>query len=752
MGETVFTKVDYTLGALMDAIELGSIGLPDIQRPFVWKNAKVRNLFDSMYRGYPVGYLLFWENANSGDRGPIGPGEKQKAPHLLIVDGQQRLTSLYAVVKGRPVVRENYEPESIEIAFNPLLETFEVADAAIRRDKAYIPNISVLWAKGADLFEIVDDYLEKLRAVREVSEGEKKGIRKAFSTLYTLTGFPFTTLALSPLISEEQVSEVFVRINSEGKNLNQADFILTLMSVFWDEGRAQLEDFCRKARKPTTGGASPFNYFIRPDPDQLLRVGVGLGFRRARLQYVYSILRGKNLETGQYSPERRDDQFEVLKQAQARVLDLRYWHDFLKAILRAGFRSGQMISSQTNLLFAYILYLMGRTEYGVEEHKLRALIAQWFFMTALTGRYTSSPETKMEFDLASFRGLTDAESFVAVLEDICRATLTNDYWSINLPTDLATAAARSPSMFAFFAAFNLHDARVLFSELKVSELMDPSTKGYRTSLERHHLFPKAYLKSIGITDPRDTNQIANFTMVEWGDNAKIGDKAPAEYLSDIKALFSGEELEQMYYWHALPDNWEKLEYPDFLRQRRELMARVIRDAYSKLTGDVVTDSIKRPVPSVEALVNQGETTTIELKASLRINMHTGEKDSRMELGVLKTIAAFLNSGGGALIIGVRDDGDPVGIEIDNFSSEDMMAVHLDNLLKDRMGLHHMMYIHPRFDDYQGARVMMVECRPARSPVFVKDGSVERFYVRAAASSIELSASDTHAYITQRFGK
>jgi len=751
MSETVFTKVDYTLASLMDAIELGSIGLPDIQRPFVWKNAKVRNLFDSMYRGYPVGYLLFWENANAGDSEAIGTDRKQKVPQLLIVDGQQRLTSLYAVVKGRPVVRENYEPETIEIAFNPLLEKFEVADAAIRKDKSYVPNISVLWDKGTDLFEMVDNYLENLRAVREVSHEEKKQIGKAFSKLQNLSGFPFTTLALSPVISEEQVSEVFVRINSEGKNLNQADFILTLMSVFWDEGRAQLEDFCRLTRKPTTGGPSPFNYFFQPGPDQLLRVSVGLGFRRARLQYVYSILRGKDLETGQFSAQRRDAQFSVLKEAQARVLDLQYWHDFLKAIRRAGFRSGRMISSQSNLLFAYILYLMGRTEYGLEEHRLRALIAQWFFMTALTGRYTSSTETMMEFDLARFRGLTDAVSFATVLEDICRGTLTSDYWSINLPQALATAAAWSPSMFAFFSALNLHDARVLFSELKASELMDPSTKGPRTSLERHHLFPKAYLKSIGITEPRDTNQLANFTMVEWGDNSKIGDKPPAEYLPEIKTRFSGDELERMYYWHALPDNWENLEYPYFLQQRRELMARVIRDAYLKLAGDVVTDAVKTPPLSVEELVNQGETKTIEFKASLRVNLHTREKDPRMELSVLKTIAAFLNSGGGTLIIGVKDDGEPVGIKNDNFPDEDKMNVHLDNLLKDRIGAHYEMYIERRFDDYQGVRVMVVECRPARSPVFVKDGSVERFYVRQAASSVELSASQIQAYSEQRFG-
>ena len=256
----------------MDAIDLGTIGLPEIQRPFVWKNAKVRNLFDSMYQGFPVGYLLFWENAAAEESRRIGIDGKQKVPQQLIVDGQQRLTSLYAVIKGRLVLRENYDAERIEIAFNPLVGKFEVADAAIKRDKSFIPSISAVWAKGANLFEIVDAYMEGLASTREITPDEKKYIQGAFIKLQNLSGFPFTVLSLRSNIDEEQVAEVFVRINSEGKMLNQADFILTLMSVFWDEGRAELEAFCRNSRTPTMGQVSPFNYIFKPDPDQLLRV------------------------------------------------------------------------------------------------------------------------------------------------------------------------------------------------------------------------------------------------------------------------------------------------------------------------------------------------------------------------------------------------------------------------------------------------------------------------------------------------
>jgi len=181
MSRTVFTKVDYDLSSLVKFIELGKIGLPTIQRPFVWNNAKVRDLFDSMYRGYPVGYLLLWQSGLSSDR-TIGTDTKQKAPQLVIVDGQQRLTSLYAVVKGISVVRKNYDTERIFIAFNPLEERFEVADAAIRRDKAFIPDISRLWSDDTNIFEVVDDYLKGLRASREVTDEEDRHIKKASQT------------------------------------------------------------------------------------------------------------------------------------------------------------------------------------------------------------------------------------------------------------------------------------------------------------------------------------------------------------------------------------------------------------------------------------------------------------------------------------------------------------------------------------------------------------------------------------------
>lgn len=582
MNGTLFKEVNYSLAKLAQDIEIGEIGLPDIQRPFVWPNTKVRDLFDSMYKGFPVGYLLFWAHGGRNGHRQIGANSKQKIPRLLIVDGQQRLTSLYAVLKGIPVLRDNFRQEHISIAFSPRDQKFQVADAAIRRDPEYIPDISKLWSGELARNRFVKEFVRELREHRPVTESEEDGISDSIDALYDLLNYPFTALELSPDVNEEQVAEVFVRVNSKGTPLNQADFILTLMSVFWDEGRAQLEKFCRDARTPTAESASPYNHLIQPDPDQMLRVGVGLGFHRARLQNVYSILRGKDLDTEEFSDERRKQQFEVLKGSQGFALNLQHWHDYLKTILRAGYLRSDMITSKTGVLYAYALFLIGKHRFMLDDHMLRNVMARWFFMTALTGRYSGSPETVMEQDLNRVKDAKNGEEFISALNGVVSSTFTEDFWNVTLPNELATASPRSPSLFAYFAALNLLEAKVLFSNLKVSDLLNPSLRANRSALERHHLFPKGHLSTLGITEIRETNQIANYALVEWMDNDDISDEAPASYLLRYESRLSPEDRRNMWYWHGLPEGWQNMKYQDFLPERRKLIAKVIRDGFEKL--------------------------------------------------------------------------------------------------------------------------------------------------------------------------
>lgn len=580
---TLFKEVNYNLTTLIQQIDLGVIGLPDIQRPFVWKDTKVRDLFDSMYKGYPVGYFLFWANANIEGTKGIGTASKQKHPTLLIVDGQQRLTSLYAVVKGQEVIRENYEKANIVIAFNPLEEKFEIPDASIKRNPRYFQNISELWQDDADLFEITDQFIDRLKQSVELSADEIKKIRKAFNNLTNLEGYPFSALELSAEIDEEQVADVFVRINSQGKKLNQADFILTLMSVFWEDGRRDLEEFCRLCRVPSKDSASPFNYLIDPNPDQMLRVSVGLAFRRARLQYVYSILRGKDLDSGDFSIERREKQFQNLQTAQSKVLNIVNWHEFIKSIKQAGFARHDYISSDNNLLYAYIFFLIGREDIKMDLYELKKLIAKWFFMCSITGRYTGSPETAMESDLARLRGIDSPDQFKRVLNDIIDGQLTNDFWCITLPMDLATSSSTSPSLYAYYAAQYIIGANGLFSKLKISDLLQEGLRSKKSALERHHLFPKAWLERNGVSDQTQRNQIANYALVEWNDNINISDSEPSKYLPNYLCRLTNEDKVKMYYWHALSENWDQMDYFDFLIDRRKRIAQVVKDAYDTIS-------------------------------------------------------------------------------------------------------------------------------------------------------------------------
>jgi hypothetical protein len=584
----LFKKVDYDLTTLLTCIDIGDIGLPDIQRPFVWSAAKVRDLFDSMFRGFPIGYLLLWENSETQTGRPIGTADKsRKTPSRLIVDGQQRLTSLYAVIRGKRVVDEDYRETSIVIAFRPRDSRFEVTDAAIRKDPEYIANVSDLWTSGKPVRRLINEFLKALGEKRPVSPEDEDAMSHNIDRLFDLQKYPFTALEILPNIEEESVADIFVRINSEGVKLNQADFILTLLSVFWDDGRADLERFARAAKIPPMPGSppSPFNHFLQPSPDQLLRIAIAVGFHRGRLRSVYQVLRGRDLASGQFIAERREQQFERLRDAQARALDLKHWHLFLNALVAAGFRSNETISSETAVLYAYAFYLIGKLQCGVSEYPLQQIVSRWFFMSALTGRYTTSTETVMDADLSRVKDLRDANSFVSTLDRIIADTLTSDFWNITVANDLETSSARSPAHFAYLAAQNRLSAPVLFSDKKIGDLLDPALRTQRKSVERHHLFPRKWLERNGITDLKLINQTANFAYLEWPDNADVSAQAPERYAPIMRARFSDAVWERMMRAHALPPDWETMPYREFLSQRRKLMAGIIRRGFESLSGE-----------------------------------------------------------------------------------------------------------------------------------------------------------------------
>ena len=760
MAITVFKDSSYSLSTLLEEIDRGEIALPDIQRPFVWKPAKVRDLFDSMYRGFPVGHLLFWATGAEMGARRIGTHSHEAAPRLMIVDGQQRLTSLYSVLTGKEVLREDYTSSRIRIAFRPRDGSFEVADAAVVKDPEFIPDVSILW-DGGGRGKKVREFLKRLQKSKgKLTEHQRDDLEEAIDRLYDLRNYPFKVLELGSSVDEEQVADVFVRINSEGVRLGQADFILTLMSVWWEEGRKHLEIFARDSRIPPSG-PSPANPFINPSADQMLRVVAGLALRRGRLRYVYQVLRGKDLETGEISAEIREKQFSALQSAQAETLSLTNWHEFLKAVRLAGYRSGAMISSENNLMFSYLMYLIGHRDYGLDRKTLREAIAQWFFMTSLTGRYTGNVESRVEQDLRRIAEAKSGDEFLAILNGIVDTALTLDYWNIQLPSSLETSSAYGPTVFAYHASLVLLNARPLFSPLHLAELLGPSTHAPRSAVERHHLFPKAYLTRIGIDRTVQRNQIANYAFVEWPDNAEIGDSPPSEYFPSLFDALTSQQQKRARFWHALPDGWERMDYQDFLQQRRVLIAAVIRAAFEKLcTGQIPKEDDPLPmsagVPkwSVEDLLDKMESDRVEFKSSAYYSYKPDVPEKVITDSVLKTVAGFLNAGGGTLAVGIADDGEILGIgpDLDKKDMDtDRYVNSLTTAIERSLGPFASTMAKIEVQTVDGVEVALVHVTPSTQPIYARVAKRDKaFFVRVNNSTRILAGADLVGYVKQRW--
>lgn len=754
----LYRDTGYPLINLIEDIKTGRVALPDIQRPFVWSSAKARDLFDSMYRGYPIGTLMLWETGAEAGTRQIGTHGAERAPQLLIVDGQQRLTSLFAVLTGREVLTKRFEQKRIRIAFRPDDETFEVTDAAIERDPDFIPDISALWERGYRA--TARDFLRRLEESRgePIDDDEEDRLAEHINRVHDLRDFRFQVVELSASADEEQVAEIFVRINSEGVKLNQADFILTLMSVHWEKGRVELEDFSRRSIDPAAKGNTPKNPFIEPSPDQMLRVGVAFAFRRARLQHVYSLLRGKDLETGKVSGDRRDAQFARLAEAQERVLDLTNWHEFLKCIQSSGFRSKKMISSENALLYSYAIWLVGRMDFGLDLPTLRPVIARWFFMAHTTGRYTSSPESQLEADLGRLNDLPqgDGSAFIAELDRIVRSNFTNDYWDITLPNRLDTSSPRSPALFAYFAALHLLDAEALFSDVRLRDLLDPSVTAPR-SVERHHLFPKRHLAEIGVTGQKQVNAIANLAFVDWAENSTISAKPPVEYWPVMTQGLESERLARQKRVHALPVGWEQLDYPTFLEKRRSLIAKVVKEGFETLWGNAPSP----PSAILDDLIGGGESQTVEFKSTARHNSHIDGPDPKLEHVIVKTVCGLLNAEGGTLLIGVDDEGAVLGLDRDlgTLTSKpdlDGFELFLRTLLDANLSAPTAATVRIRFDSKAGRDVALVSVASSGKPVFakpLKSGGADpsEFWVRTGNQTKQLHGDAMVSYRDEHWG-
>jgi len=583
-----YTVTPHPIDTLLTWVRSGEIAIPEIQRPFVWDATKVRNLLDSLYRGYPVGYLISWRNPTV----KLKDGTSSAGKRILI-DGQQRVTALMAALLGQEVLTKEYEMVRIRIAFHPVDERFEVYNSAIEKDNAWIDDITTIFGPDADLIDLIEQYTERNQ------DADRKAVGKVLQKVGKIVNNHVGLIELAEDLDIETVTEIFIRVNSAGTELSQADFAMSKIAVNENFGGNQLRkaidyfshlavapEFFSKIEKAdpsfTESEFWPKMRWLKDVNDDLydptytdmLRVAFTSEFRRGKLQDLVALLSGRNFETRGYEESIAEESFSKLKQGILAFMSKTHF-DRLTMILRSsGFLTTKLIRSKNAVNFAYILYLRGRAE-SLPPDDIERVVRRWYIMSILKQRYSGSPESTFDSDIRQI----ESQGLLNYIEAVIESELPDTYWTNTLPQNMDTSSSNSPYFIAYQAAqARLGDRGFLSTDITIRDLL--LNRG-----DKHHVFPRKYLQQQGLSRGR-YNQIANFVIAQSEINIAIGDKAPDTYFGQIVEQVNGgpkryggitdrELLQENFAQNCLPAcllDGEVPEYDEFLAERRRLMA------------------------------------------------------------------------------------------------------------------------------------------------------------------------------------
>lgn len=594
-----FDVNNVSVETLLGYVQDGTIAIPEIQRPFVWDTTKVRDLIDSLYREYPVGYIITWKSPDV----KLKDGSASEGKQILI-DGQQRITALTAALLGEKILDDNYKKRRIKIAFNIQTEEFQTSNPAIEKQEEWIADISEVMKSGFNTFEYVKKYAEKFRL-----DANEVGIKLA--KLQSIKNIMIGRIELGSMLDIETVTEIFVRINSAGVVLSQADFAMSKISVNeryeGNDIRKTIDYFCHFAKTPVDyeniknsdeifSKKDIFNKILwikdknedlyLPSYVDVLRVAFTYKFKRGKLQDLVSLLSGRDFETREYREDIVEDSFRKLYEGVKEFINQTNFERYVMILKSAGIIDESLVRSQNVLNFGYILYLLLR-ERNISSDLIEKYVRRWVIMSIITQRYTSSPESQFDLDIRRLNESVDIIQYINEEED---RRLSDTFWDNILVENFNTSVASSPYWKTYLIAqVKLNDRAFLSRDITVKTLIEG--RG-----DVHHIFPKDYLQKNGKNNRTVYNQIANFAMLQSEINIKISNKAPNNYMSEVLKQCSGSEhvygaidnIEDLKYnmkENCIPFDFFKMNinnYDEFLRQRRKLMAEKIKEYYYSL--------------------------------------------------------------------------------------------------------------------------------------------------------------------------
>lgn len=606
-----FTTYPLSISAILGLIKANDIAIPEIQRPFVWKNKQVRDLMDSLYKGYPVGYIILWKNPNVKLKdGTISAGKK------VLIDGQQRVTALMTALAGQNIINEDYKTTRIKIAFDPFAaltgddeaEIFAVQTPAHIKSSRWIPDIAEIFSDDFSRFKFINNYCAANPDMKDES------LDFIISKLKGLVNQSIGIIELSDSLQIDIVTDIFVRINSKGTTLNQGDFVMSKIAADEDHGGNTLRkiidyfshltvepayydymvthdlDFCSKEnglyKEKLKWLRNDTESIYDPTCDDVIRVAFMHKFQRSKLADLVSLLSGRNFETRDYNVEIIDNTYEEMYKGVLNVISEHNFKHFMIAMKSAGFISRKLINSIMAVDFAYTLYLILKESKEVSVSEIKHYVQKWYVLSVLTGRYTTSPESSFYKDLKSIK----EKGVVATLQAIEDATLSETFWNVQLVQNLESTSTINPTYQIYLAAqVYFNDTSLLSNNIGVKELIDLGG-------DVHHIFPKQYLKEQGF-EKNQYNQNANYVYLDRPVNESIGKLPPYEYFSAAKRQCSEDVtkpigsindidlLESNMTMNCIPKdifNMDSESYYRFLQERRMLMAHKIKEYYYNL--------------------------------------------------------------------------------------------------------------------------------------------------------------------------
>lgn len=604
-----FTNTSLSIKALLGLIEAHDIAIPEIQRPFVWKNVQVRDLMDSLYKGFPTGYIILWKNPNVKLKdGTMSSGKK------VVIDGQQRITALMTAIAAQKIFNSDFHETRVKIAFNPFAaldyergnesaEIFAVQTPAHLKNKIWISDIADIFNTSFSSWTFIPQYLE------DNPNMNGNDLQVVLNRLKGIEATQVGVIELSEKLDIDVVTDIFIRINSKGTALSQGDFVMSKMAADEAHGgnllRKLIDYFAHLSVEPTyydyiasrdtQFAATKYLKMLEwlrndneivydPTCDDVIRVAFMHTIKRARLAELVQLLTGRDFETRDFKEEIAERAFLQMYEGVCNVINEYNFKQFMQTIRSAGFISPKMITSNMALDFAYALFLMLRnSDEPIAERK--RIVQKWYVLSILTGRYSSSPESAFAKDLK----LINEVGIRQALKNMEDASLSENFWQVALVQNLSYASSINPTYLAYLAAqVYFADFSLLSQNIRVSELL---TLGG----DVHHIFPKKYLSehNFGRTE---YNQTANYAYLDTPVNISIGKNAPKDYFTqalqqcgETKAICGSILKEQLLRdnlkANCIPEeifDMDYTRYTEFLEKRRSLMAQKIRRYYESL--------------------------------------------------------------------------------------------------------------------------------------------------------------------------